>query len=261
MEAAGCDCPAYRRNSFGFDVIPRRGEWISRTAETVQSETACAVSASFGQTQGERMIAPKRTGPIAVLKTLAEMAEQAEKHFITVMTLVFGLILLYNLILRAFNIQGLTWIEEFSRYMLAVTTLMGCSIAAKHKGHMVMDTAISFLPIRPGQIVQGLGYLLCGAMYVYLGYYAWRWTGRLIAMNRSVECVNFPLWPIWVLATYAIITMGLRYLVQTVKSFVGAIRGEAIVSEQEAEIARAIAEEKERQKAQADAAGRGDDQW
>ncbi|MDR1520865.1 MAG: TRAP transporter small permease [Planctomycetota bacterium] len=192
---------------------------------------------------------PKRTGPIAVLESLAAMAENVEKHFITAMTLVFGLILLYNLVLRALNIQGLTWIEEFSRYMLVVTTLLGCSIAVKHKGHMVMDTAIAFLPVRSGHIIQGLGYLLCGAMYVYLGVYAWRWTGRLIRMNKSVESIDFPLWPIWVLATYAILTMGLRYLAQTVKSFGNAARGEAIVSEQDAEIARALAEEKERKKA------------
>ncbi len=189
---------------------------------------------------------PKQYCAVARLESLTGLIEKAEKHFITVMTLVCGLILLYNLILRALNIQGLTWIEEFSRYMLVITTLMGCSIAVKHKGHMVMDTLVAVLPVRIGQTIQGLGYLLCGTMYVYLGVYAWRWTERLIAMNKNVESVDFPLWVIWVCATYAILTMGLRYLVQTAKAFARAMRGEAIVSEQDAEIARAIAEEEAR---------------
>ena len=179
----------------------------------------------------------------------ARAIESCEKHVITVLTLGFGVILLYNLILRALNIQGLTWIEEFSRYMLVVTTMIGCSIAARHKGHMVMDTLVTAMPVRVGHAMQALGYLICGALYLYLGYYAWRWTGRLIRMNKMVEAVNFPIWPIWILYTYAVLVMGLRYFLQAVNSIGSVLRGESIVSEQDAEIAKAIAEEEERKKA------------
>lgn len=203
----------------------------------------------------------KRNPLLRWFESVSDVVERIEKHVITILTLVFGFILMYNLTLRAFNIQGLTWIEEFSRYMLVVTTLIGCSIAAKHKGHMVMDTLVTALPIRGSHALQAFGYFLCGVMYVYLGYYAWRWTGRLIRMNRSVEAIEFPMWPIWALYTYAVAMMGLRYLVQTVKSIDSAIKGERVVSEQDAEIARALAEEEERKRVLAAADRKGGEAW
>lgn len=201
----------------------------------------------------------KKPNPLAtVYGKFSSITELIESHFITIMTLVFGLLILYNVTLRAFNFQGLPWIEEFSRYMLVITTLMACSIAAKHRGHLVMDSLVTALPVRPGHILRALGYLLCGVMYLYLGFYAWKWTGRLIAMNRTVECNTFPLWPVWAFVTYATLTMGARYVIETGRSLVSAIQGEAIISEQEAEIAKAIAEEEQRQRLLGDGKG-GDD--
>ncbi|MGI6433237.1 MAG: TRAP transporter small permease [Sphaerochaetaceae bacterium] len=168
----------------------------------------------------------------------------------TILTLVVGVIVVYNLTLRAFKIQGLTWSEEFSRYMLVVTTLMGCSIAVKHQGHMVMDTLVTALPMRAGHILRAFGYLICAVLYIYLGVYAYKWTGRLIAMNRKIESIDFPMWPVWVFVTYAILTMGWRYFIQTLKSIGDANRGEIIISEQEAQIAATLAEEEARKKAQ-----------
>lgn len=190
----------------------------------------------------------KQNALATVYGKLSSMAELIELHFITIMTLVFGLLILYNVTLRAFNLQGLTWIEEFSRYMLVITTLMGCSIAAKHRGHLVMDSLITALPPKWGHSLRALAYLICGVLYLYLGVYAWKWTGKLIAMNRTVECNSFPLWPVWVFVTYAALTMGARYIVETGRSLISAAKGEAMISEQDVEIAKAIAEEEERQK-------------
>ncbi len=183
-----------------------------------------------------------------VYKKFSDWTELIESYFITIMTLVFGMIILYNMTIRAFHIQGLSWIEEYSRYMLVVTTLIGCSIAVKHKGHMVMDTLVTALPVRFGHLLRALGYLLCGVLYLYLGVYAFKWTGKLIAINKTVESGTLPLWPVWVFVTYAVLTMGLRYMIETGSSVAGAVKGEAIISEQDAEIAKAIAEEEERQR-------------
>jgi len=185
---------------------------------------------------------------ILAYRKFSSMVEFIETYFITIMTLVFGVFILYNILLRALNIRGLFWIEEYSRYMLVITTLIGCSIAVKSKGHMVMDTLVTALPVRFGHLLRALGYLLCGIMYLYLGVYAWQWTGKLILMKKTVESGSLPLWPIWVFVTYALLTMGIRYVIETGSSLVSAVRGEAIISEQEAEIAKAIAEEEERQR-------------
>jgi TRAP-type C4-dicarboxylate transport system permease small subunit len=164
------------------------------------------------------------------------------------MTLIFGLIIMYNVTLRAINIQGLTWIEEFSRYMLVITTLIGCSIAAKSRGHLVMDSLVTAVPPRLGHSLRSIAYLLCGIMYLYLGYYSWQWTGKLIAMHRTVECNSLPLWPVWAFVTYAVATMGIRYVVETGRSIRSAIRREIMLSEQDKEIAKAFLEEEERKR-------------
>jgi len=185
---------------------------------------------------------------IRAYRKFSSMVEFIETYFITIMTLVFGVFILYNITLRAFNIRGLYWIEEYSRYMLVITTLIGCSIAVKSKGHMVMDTLVTALPVRIGHILRAVGYSLCAIMYLYLGVYAWQWTEKLILMKKTVESGGFPLWPVWVFVTYALLTMGIRYVIETGSSLVSAVRGEAIISEQEAEIAKALAEEEERQR-------------
>lgn len=190
----------------------------------------------------------KRKNFFEVYRKFSAMTELVESHFITIMTLVFGLLILYSLTVRAFNIRGFVWIEEFSRYMLVITTLIGCSIAVKQKGHLVMDSLVSALPPRLGHTIKGLGYLLCGVLYLYLGIYAWQWTGRLIAMKRTVEVNSFPLWPVWVFVTYATLVMGVRYVIETGHSLASAAKGEVMISVQDAEITNAIVEERERQK-------------
>jgi len=197
----------------------------------------------------------KATSILQAYNRFSDIVSTIEEYFITILTLTFGLILIYNLTLRALKIQGLIWNEEFSRYMLVITTLIGCSIAVKNKGHMVMDTLVTALPIRVGHVLRAIGYLICAVLYLYLGIYAYKWTGKLIAMNRQSESINIPLWPVWVFVTYAILTMGWRYFVQTLKSIKAASRGEKIISEQEAQIEASLAEEAARKKAIADKRG------
>ncbi len=197
----------------------------------------------------------KASSIIKAYNRFSDIVSTIEEYFITILTLAFGLILIYNLALRALKIQGLIWNEEFSRYMLVITTLIGCSIAVKNKGHMVMDTLVTALPIRIGHVLRAIGYLICSVLYLYLGIYAYKWTGKLIAMNRKSESINIPLWPVWVFVTYAILTMGWRYFVQMLKSISAASRGEKIISEQEAQIAASLEEEAARKKAIADKQG------
>lgn len=173
---------------------------------------------------------------------IADMAEKIESNFIAIATLIFGVLIMYNLVLRLFNLQGLSWVEEGARYMLVVTTLMGCSIGAKYKMHLVMDSVVTSVPPVIGHSLRTVAFLLCSIMYLYLGYYGIKWTGRLIAMNRTIECISFPLWPIWVFVDYALVTMGLRYFVESVFSLKSAIKKESMVSLQDEEIAKAIEE-------------------
>jgi len=196
------------------------------------------------------MKAFKKENPAArVLRKFFDIAEVIEEHFITLFTLIMGFIMIVNVVQRAIGLQGFVWVEESSRYMLVVTTLIGCSIAVKHKGHMVMDAVVTAVPRRVGQAMRALGYLICGVIYIYLAYYGWLWMQKLIAMKRMWESISVPLWPIWILVVYAVGTMGLRYIVQFVKSFIAMIKGEKLMSEQDVEIEKAMAEEAERQRA------------
>ncbi len=173
-----------------------------------------------------------------------------EEHFITIATLVFGVFIIYNIFLRATGKQGLYWIEEGSRYMLVVTTMIGCSIAARLRTHMVMDTVVTAVPIRLGHILRAIAFCVCAAMYLYMGKYAIQWTLKLVKMKRGFECNSqLLMWPIWAFYSYAVVVMGWRYVIEAIRSIYHAIIKKKILSAQDEEIEAAVALEAEREKA------------
>ena len=58
---------------------------------------------------------------------------------------------------------------------------------------------------------------MCGVMFVYLGHYSYKWMLKLKLMKRTWETLQIPFWIIWAFVVFALITMGLRYFVQSGK--------------------------------------------
>lgn len=143
--------------------------------------------------------------------------EYVERLFITTFTLAAGVLILYEIVIRGMGIQGLKWIDEFGRIMLIITTLIGSSIAVRHRGHMIMDVVQNMLSPRHAALLRSFTYVLSGLFYLFLTYYSYGWTMRLMRLNRTMDTINLPIYIVWIFVTFAICTMGLRYLVAAVQ--------------------------------------------
>lgn len=154
------------------------------------------------------------------LKRVFDGIESFERNFITVFTLGVGAIILYEIVVRNLGLQGLKWIDELGRVMLITTTLIGSSLAVKHKGHMIMDVLYSVIGDRSAMVLRSLTYVISAAFYLYLAFYSIEWTMRLMRLGRTMQTINMPAYLTWILISFGIATMGLRYLVAAVKELI-----------------------------------------
>lgn len=154
------------------------------------------------------------------LKRVFDGIESFERNFITVFTLGVGAIILYEIVVRNLGLQGLKWIDELGRVMLITTTLIGSSLAVKHKGHMIMDVLYSVIGDRSAMTLRSLTYVISAAFYLYLAFYSIEWTMRLMRLGRTMQTINMPAYLTWILISFGIATMGLRYLVAAVKELI-----------------------------------------
>lgn len=137
-----------------------------------------------------------------------------EQNFLIIFTLTIGALIIIEVVMRACGMQGFKWLEEMGRFMLVTTTLIGCSLAVKDNGHMLMDVLYTVLKPTMAYAFKSLVNLFCGAFYLYLGYYALQWTLKLYNIGKSMESIRFPSYIMWIFVCVGVITMGFRYLVQ-----------------------------------------------
>lgn len=149
--------------------------------------------------------------------------EFVEINFIVWFTMIIGAMILVEIGLRAFEIQGSRWIEEVSRYMLVTTTFLGSSIAVTQKGHMTMSALVNALPPKWANILEILTNTIGGVGFLSIGAVSFQWTGKLMQTGKLFESVSVPMWYLWAVLSVAFFTTGLRFLAQIVKN-VQAIR-------------------------------------
>jgi C4-dicarboxylate transporter DctQ subunit len=166
-------------------------------------------------------------------KTWCRWYNALEINFLAIFTLSTGALIIIEIIIRAFGLQGFRWMEELGRFMLVTTTLIGCSYAVKSNGHMVMDALYTILPIRVANAMRALAHLISTILYAYLGWYATLWMLKLISIGKMMESIRFPAFVMWIFVSIALVTMSFRYLVQFAKSMKKTIVGEAELTETE----------------------------
>ena len=148
-----------------------------------------------------------------------------EMNFLIFFTSFIGLYIILEIILRVLHIQGSRWIEELSRMMLVTTTLVGSSVAVKSKGHMGMTVLINILPDKFANVVEIISNLICGAAFLFITYHSVDWTINLYKLGRTMESINVPIWPFWVVISFAYFTTGVRFLLEIRKNVLGIMKG------------------------------------
>lgn len=171
-----------------------------------------------------------------IWKTWSRFYNALELNFLTIFTLLTGGLIIVEVIIRALGMQGFRWMEELGRFMLVTTTLIGSSHAVNTNGHMVMDALYGVLPVKVANALRSLAHLICAVLYLYLGVYATQWMFSLVKIGKKMESIRFPAYVMWIFVSLALVTMGIRYIFQFVKSVRKTITGEVELSETEREL-------------------------
>ena len=147
-------------------------------------------------------------------RRVTDIYNKVEMSFLIIFTMIIGALIIVEIIRRIIGMDGLKWIEEMGRYMLVTTTLVGCSVAVKNKGHAVMDLFYTFMSDKVAFIFQIIVNILCGGLFLYMGVYSVSWTKELFILKRSMESITAPLWPIWVIVSLAFLSTGIRFFIE-----------------------------------------------
>lgn len=155
-----------------------------------------------------------------VAKTLADVYRKVEDIIMAWGMVGFGALIMVQIVVRLFGMTGITWLEEFSRYMFVISVFIGCSRAVETNGHMVMDMLYSVLPAKVGQFFQGLVHLGMSGFSFFLCYYAYEFCMKLYRLGTSAETISaVKRWTIWVPVIICLFSMGIRYFFATIQAF------------------------------------------
>lgn len=154
---------------------------------------------------------------VTIIRRFGKLYARLENLYMVIFTLLIGALIIFEVVVRAMGFQGITWLEEMGRFMLVTTTLIGCSVAVKSNGHMIMDVLYNLLKPKAAYVCKAFVNLLCGVFYLYLGYYSVLWMLKLRKIGKMMESLRFPSYVMWIIVALAVLTMGFRYLVQCIK--------------------------------------------
>ena len=148
------------------------------------------------------------------IRLLIDGYAKVEMFLLVALTLLFGALNMVEIFRRMFGMTSLRWMEEFSKYMLVVTTMIGSSIAVSSDGHMIMDTLVMVLPRRVALFLKSISNLICSVFWAFFGYYSYFWLGKLIQIGSKMATVDVPIYIIWIPFCICCFTAALRSVIQ-----------------------------------------------
>lgn len=132
--------------------------------------------------------------------------------------LLFGILIIYEVVVRAMGLSGIRWLQEFSQYMFVISVFIGSSRAVETGDHMVMDMIYRTTPAKLHRPIECLVNLFMIGVSVFLLFCSCNYCNYLRMMGTSVQSVsNFKMWIIWVPIIICMISMSVRYIIVFVK--------------------------------------------
>lgn len=151
--------------------------------------------------------------------------------------LLFGLLIVYEVIKRACHLPGLPWLQEFSQYMFVISVFIGSSRAVETDDHMVMDMLYRTTPPKFHRPLQCLVDLFMVGVSIVLLKYTYQYWAYLRKMGTSVQSISsVKMWMIWTPIVVCMFTMSVRYVVvfvNRVRAYVRDLRGGRLKKEDE----------------------------
>lgn len=117
-----------------------------------------------------------------------------------------------NILMRAFFQSGISWLEEFSRYVFVFSTFLGASIAVESDQHPKMTALVDAVPARAGLILKIAGDLFCAALSLTVAFYGYQQILKMIANGAMASSLPVPLFIPYLIIPLGMLVAGIRYL-------------------------------------------------
>lgn len=144
----------------------------------------------------------------------------------------FGGMIIYEVIVRALGFHGISWLQELSQYMFVISVFIGSSRAVETDDHMAMDMLYRITPAwfhRPLQCFVDLLMVLVSLVLVKYTYNYWSYLERMGTSIQSIARIKMS--TIWLPVLFCMVTMTIRYIVLFVKrliAYIGELRSHAL---------------------------------
>ena len=159
------------------------------------------------------------------MKKALDIFRTLEKVLLVIPLAFLFVCIVINILMRAFFQSGISWLEEFSRYVFVFSTFLGASIAVESDQHPKMTAVVDAVPAGAGQILKIAGNLLCAVLCLAVAYYGYQQILKMIANGAMASSVPVPLYVPYLIIPLGMLVSSIRYLClvwQSVRALSGA---------------------------------------
>lgn len=145
---------------------------------------------------------------------LGDILRKVEDAFAIGGMVIFGAVIMVEIVRRALGASGISWLQEFSQLMFVLSVFIGCTRAVESDDHMAMDVLYRIIPNKYMWPVRALVDFLMIIISVFLFYFSLKYTIYTYKVGTSVQTISaFKMWIIWVPIVFCLFTMTLRYII------------------------------------------------
>lgn len=164
------------------------------------------------------------------MKKAINVFRTLEKMFLVIPVAFLCVCIVINILLRAFFHSGISWLEEFSRYVFVFATFLGASIAVESDQHPKMTAIVDAVPRKASLILKIAGNLFCAVLSVVVAYYGYQQILKMIANGARASSLPVPMYVPYLIIPLGMLVSAIRYLCQVWQE-AGAFRAEPVHEE------------------------------
>ncbi len=132
-----------------------------------------------------------------IFLTVNRVITRIEETIVAIGVLTATFLIFYNVILRQFSTQSLTWAEELTRYIMIWVTFFGGNLCVQNNVHVKMDLLHIKLPKKAAKTLVSLTYLVCIAGCLFLAYTGYHLTVQIATLGQVSP--SMPWLKMWVI--------------------------------------------------------------
>lgn len=146
------------------------------------------------------------------MKKALDLFRRLEWVCLVIPMAVLCLLIVINILMRAFMASGISWLEEFSRYVFVFCTFLGASIAVETDQHPKMTALVDGVPYKASLVLKIVGDLFCCVLSILVAYYGCTQISRMMSMGAQATSMPIPMFVPYLIIPVGMLVAGVRYL-------------------------------------------------